>query len=619
MCGFAGYVGKTDWTLLASMTSVVAHRGPDDENFWVDEDSTPPVNIGFRRLVVVDPDGGEQPMLSADGRFILVFNGEIYNHRELRGELESLGSRFRSDHSDTEVLLEGYRHWGTDVVKRLNGMFAFVIYDRSRRLIIFARDRFGKKPLYYFQRKELLAFGSELSCLIQHPDIPSNTSPISLARYFAFGHVPAPDTLYEGIRKVPAGTIMTYEFTTRRLSEQRFWRYRIKPTANLPGTSDDWADEIRLLLDAATKRRLSADVPLGFLLSGGMDSSAIVGLAAGHLTEGNARTFALGFGEASFDERSYANLVSNCFDTRHEERTIDLADARRELPEIYRQLDEPIVDGSLLPTHLVCCLARENVTVALSGDGGDELFAGYDPFAALRLASIYRQIIPQFMHGMLQNLARCLPVSDRNMSLDFRLNRALRGVMHKPSLWNPIWMAPADVDEIERITGQRYDAEELYKDVVELWDDCESDNLVDRSLEFYASYYFEGILTKVDRASMLCSLEVRSPFLDKDLVDFVLQLPADVKFKKNSGKWLLRKALKKLLPQEIISRPKKGFGIPMARWLREMPAPTRDSTEQLGLNADYLSRLWREHCTRKSDHRGALWAWLTLDLASGIQ
>ena len=344
-----------------------------------------------------------------------------------------------------------------------------------------------------------------------------------------------------------------------------------------------------------------------------------MGLASQHLARGDVRTFTLGFGEASFDERSYAESVSRRFDTRHEVRTINLADAHAVLPDIYRRLDEPIADGSLLPTYLVCQLAQEHVTVALSGDGADELFAGYDPFAALRLASIYRQVVPGFMQGALEKLAFHLPLSDRNMSLDFKLRRALRGAKHEPSLWNPVWLAPAETDEIEKITGQRHDVEELYKDVIELWDACESQDLVDRSLEFYANYYLEGLLTKMDRASMLCSLEVRSPFLDKDLVDFVLQLPADAKLKNNSGKWLLRKALKDLLPKEIIARPKKGFGIPISSWIRELPMPRKDSAEQLGLNADYLCKLWREHHARKADHRGVLWAWYTLDLAFGTQ
>lgn len=615
MCGFVGYVGDIDLRTLARMTSVIAHRGPDDERFWTAANDEPPVSLGFRRLVVMDPEGGQQPMSTSDGSIVLVYNGEIYNHRELRLELQDLGSRFRTNHSDTEVLLEGYRRWGTGVVTRLNGMFAFAIYDRDRKCIVLGRDRFGKKPLFYAKRGETVVFGSELTSVTKHPKIESRICMKSMSRYLAFGHVPAPDTIYEGVRKVPAGTVVTYGIGTHDFLEKRYWRYRIRPHATPDGTINDWADELRALLRVAVKRRLESDVPLGFLLSGGIDSAAVVAFSSEILNGRNAQTFTVGFEDETFDERKFANLVAKTFGTKHQTRIVGLDDARTTLPEIYRRLDEPIADGSLLPMHMVSRLASERVTVALSGDGGDELFAGYDPFTALRLAKIYQQIAPEFLRGTLQYISRALPLSEQNMSFDFKLRRALRGTNHGPGLWNPLWLAPASVEEIKNVTGMRHEPENLYQDVIALWHECESENLVDRSLEFYANYYLEGVLTKVDRASMLCGLEVRSPFLDVDLVEFALRLPPSVKLHLGTGKWLLKKALSELLPREILRRPKKGFGVPTVKWFRDLPVPTRVKTERLGLNWDVLMEYRQRQLREKSDHRGVLWAWSALDMS----
>lgn len=615
MCGFVGYVGRVDNTLLSEMTASIAHRGPDNEMLWVDYESEPPVSIGFRRLIVVDAEGGSQPMLTPDESHLIVYNGEIYNHRELRLELEALGCRFRTNHSDTEVILAGYREWGLDVVKRLNGMFSFVIYDRGKNRLVLGRDPFGKKPMFYAHVSSGFVFGSELTPVMLHPEVSGRISIKSIARYLAIGHVPAPDSMYENVKKQPAGSILTYNIWSRDISEIKYWSYRIRPGNQPFGSEDDWADQVGDLIKLSVKRRLEADVPIGFLLSGGLDSSAIVGVAASYLAEERMQTFSASFQNSSFDESYFSSSVARHFGTVHRTSPVTLELVQESLPKLYSLLDEPIADSSLLATHLICKFAREHVTVVLSGDGGDELFAGYDPFSALKLAKFSNRFIPDFMGETLKWLAEAWSISENNMGLDFKLRRGLRGLGRDPELWNPLWLAPATPNQISQLTGQKFGEEELYEDVIKLWNECESDDLIDRSLEFYANFYLEGLLTKIDRASMLCGLEVRSPFLDLDLANFVLRLPAHTKYGQGKGKRILRRAVSDLLPKPIINRPKKGFGVPILGWLRQLQMPNLNNVAGLGLDPEVFTKLWTEHARRDRDHRGVLWACLALDLS----
>ena len=553
-------------------------------------------------------------MADSDRSLVLVFNGEIYNHEALRRELETVGHSFHSDHSDSETIVEGYRRWGRDVVDHLDGMFAFVIYDRDRGRLFFARDRFGKKPLFYWAHDGGLIFGSEISSLLNHPNLALRISPDAVIRYLAVGHLPAPGTFFEGVFKLPAGHTMEYGIKSHDITVRRYWKYRIRLGEEPPGTAEDWAEELVHLLRAAVKRRLNADVPLGILSSGGIDSASIVAFAQQEDLSCQIQTFTAGFDEATFDERQYARLVADQFGARHHELVVSADDAKRTLAPLLSKMDEPIADPSLVPTHIICRFAREHVTVALSGDGGDELFAGYDPYKALRWAAAYRAVIPNFFRGVLSSLSERLPISSRNMGWDYKLRQALRGVEHPASLWNPVWLAPASISEIEQLTGRRLDAGELFSGERQLWEDCESENLIDRTLEYYANTYLERLLTKMDRASMLCSLEVRSPFLDKDLVEFALRLPAHVKFRRGSGKWLLKKALSSILPRPILSRPKKGFGMPHL-WLKTMEKPNAIAAESLGLKGDRLVEMWRANREGERDHRGVLGAWKTLELS----
>ena len=596
MCGIAGFLGAGDREDLQAMTARLAHRGPDAEGFFVDAEEG--VYLGHRRLSIIDLGGGAQPMASEDGNLIVVFNGEIYNHRELRAELAAKGHVFVTDHSDTEVLLHGWREWGESLVERLNGMWAFAIRNNSSRRIFLSRDRFGKKPLYYFHNKDTFAFASELTALLRHPLAPRNESEISRVKFLAHGLIPAPHSAIDGIWKLPAGHNLSVGADGLKVS--RYWRYLIEPLE--PARTDDsLAEELRDLLLRATRRRLVADVPLGIFLSGGIDSSLIAALAASEAGGGSLQTFTIGFSEPTFDESAPARRMAEFLGTQHRQEMLSLDAAVDVLPRILDNLDEPQGDSSLLPTWLLCRFARRHVTVALGGDGGDELFAGYDPFRALKLAGIYSNLVPRPLHEALRLLAARLPVSHKNISLDFKIKRTLRGLSHPPELWNPVWMGALEPDELARATESRFSIEEIYGEAVNTWEECASSNPVDRALQFFTEIYLQdGILAKSDRASMMNSLEVRSPFLDIEVADFARKLPSRFKLRGGTTKYLLKLAARPLLPPDVIGRKKKGFGSPIGPWLRSgriAPAPAgRFLREKLGA-----------HITGKSDERLYLW------------
>ena len=461
MCGIAGFFGAGDESVLRRMTGRLVHRGPDDDGLLVDIEHR--AYLGFRRLAILDIAGGHQPMLSEDGSLAVVFNGEIYNFRELREELTQLGARFCSDHSDTEVLLHGYRQWGEKLPSRLNGMWAFAIYDRHCKRAFLSRDRFGKKPLFWSQRNGTLVFASELTALRDHPEVPTGLSARALQKYFGYGFVPSPRTFFEGVNKLPAAHSLMLDLVSRNVRVEQYWEYRAEPFEERPADAESrWTEELIARLDAAVRRRLVADVPVGCFLSGGIDSSVVAALAARHVDASAFKAFTIGFEEATFDETRYARLVANHLHARHEVETLVIQRALEILPEIADRWDEPIADSSMLPTYLLCKHARRQVTVALGGDGADELLAGYDPFKALRYAQWYEKWIPQPVHRAISMLAARLPVSHRYMSFDFRAKRTLRGLDHPSRLWLPVWMAPLGHGELEELFEAPLSLEELF-------------------------------------------------------------------------------------------------------------------------------------------------------------
>jgi asparagine synthase (glutamine-hydrolysing) len=611
MCGLAGFVGAGSRADLEAMTGAIVHRGPDDDGFHIEPEHA--LHLGFRRLAIIDIAGGHQPMWNEDSTICVLFNGEIYNNAEVRAELIGAGHQMRTDHSDTEVLVHGYEEWGEDLPARLNGMFAFVVWDRPRRRLFAARDRFGEKPFYYTAVPGFFAFASELSALIRHPGVDRTIDQGALQKFFAYGYIPAPHALYRNTRKLPGGCSLTFDLDGVRLRERRYWRFAIEAEENAPEDRiPALAEELRTLLDRAVTRRLVSDVPLGIFLSGGIDSSTVLALAARHREPAGLDTFTIGFNEPSFDETPYARAVAAAIGTRHHEQILNFDTARDLAAQVLARLDEPTGDASILPTYVLSAFARETVTVALSGDGGDELFAGYDPFAALAPAAWYDRLVPHPVHLLLRRMTAMLPRGTTNMSLDFKLRRALMGLSYPPRVRLPVWMSPLEPARMGALFDAPMSTDELYSEAIEAWDRSTAKNAIDRTLEFFTNFYLQDdILAKTDRAAMMVSLEARAVFLDNDVVDFCARLPHGYKYRNGVRKLLLRRASEGLVPGEVLNRPKKGFGIPLMRWLKQMPpAPPLGAIP--GLRPAWIAERWSAARAGEADERLLLWSWLSL-------
>jgi asparagine synthase (glutamine-hydrolysing) len=615
MCGITGIAdlsGPVRPEVLRRMTNTLRHRGPDDESYHIPAlaASGAAIGFGFRRLSIIDLAGGRQPMSNEDGSIWIVCNGEIYNHAELRLELESKGHTFRT-HCDIEVLLHLYEEHGPDGVTKVNGMFALAMWDARNQTLFLARDRLGKKPLYYRNTPTQLIFGSEVKALLAHPDCPRELDARNLSKYLAYEYVPSPHCIFKGIHKLPAGHWLTWKNGETRWG--RYWDLKFSPDAD-NRSKDEIAEELRERLKEAVRRRLISDVPLGVFLSGGIDSSSVVAMMAELMPPSQIKTFAIGFEDKSFDESPHARRVASFFGTDHREQILQSKTLLDILPEVAAFMDEPLADASIIPTYLLSKFTRQHVTVALGGDGGDELFAGYPTFQAHRMAGFYK--IPRLLHErLIRPLAECLPVSSDNFSFDFKVKRFLRGIGDRPEIRDQIWLgAFTPAEQRTLLNGPAPEIDE-YEDVVEAEKTCGSTNSMERLIYLYCKFYLQDcILTKVDRASMACSLEVRAPFLDYTFVEFANAIPFHLKLKGLTGKYILKKAMQNKLPKEILNRRKKGFGIPVAKWFRHdlrdimLDYLSESRLRRQGLfNPAEVTRLVNEHLRGTQDHRKKLW------------
>ncbi len=612
MCGIAGEVslsGAPDAAAVRRMTAAIAHRGPDADGFFTEG----PAALGHRRLSILDLEGGVQPM-TREG-VTLVFNGQAYDHDALREELRKEGHAF-STRSDTEVVLRAYLQWGDEFVTRVHGMFAVALWDSRQRALILARDRLGKKPLYYAHRGERLSFGSELKALFAHGGLGRELDREALVQYLAVEYVPAPRSIIAGVAKLPAGHVA--RFDERGLSLRRYWELPAPDGRKL--SPEDAAAELTTLLDSAVKKRLVADVPVGVFLSGGVDSTSITALAIRH--KNPLSTFSIGFEEASFDESAFAKLAAERLGTVHHTEMLSGTACLDLLPEAVASLDEPFADPSFLPTLLLSRFTRKHVKVALAGDGGDELFAGYDPFLAHRPAQLLAAL-PGPALAALRRAVQLLPSAQTNMSLDFRLKQLLRGAAQPAALRHQAWIGSFLPDELSNLLRPELrplaSAEVAFAAVLEEArrgrDLGVSEGSVDEALRFYATRYLvDDILVKADRASMAASLEVRAPFLDTAVVEFAARLPWQLKLSMTKTKVVLKRALAGLVPEEILARPKKGFGIPVAAWIRGplrplfedlFSAPALDGSGVLEPKA--ARALLDRHLRGEADLRKPLW------------
>lgn len=620
MCGIAGIASVDpratglDASPVKAMLTCLKHRGPDDEG----EFATDGLVIGHRRLSVIDVHGGHQPLYGARDTTVIVCNGEIYNYRELAKELTARGHSFRTA-SDSEVAAHAYDEWGLDFLERLDGMFALALWDASKKLLVLARDRMGEKPLYYTIADGELIFGSELTAIIKHPRVPRELDPEALSAYLALEYVPAPRTILKHIHKLEPATALVLENGSIRTF--RYWT--IEPRTTFAKTYDDAVKVLRDRIEHAVVSRLVSDVPLGVFLSGGLDSSTVAAIAAKH---GALETFSIGFSEKSFDETSYARMVAKHIGSNHHERIFDAAEMPALVPQLAQMLDEPLGDASVLPTALLSAFARERVTVAVGGDGGDELFAGYPMHQAHQLAR-YARMLPAPVRGAINAMAGMMPVSHGNFSLGFKIQSFLRGAGEDAPMNHALWMSSYNGDEQrallrEDVWEQGGRGANAFADVVGAWQRSQGASPLARATHLDATTYLPNdILTKVDRASMRVALEVRAPFLARDVVELAFAVPDSFRMKGTTGKRMLRDAVRDLVPAEIIDRPKKGFGIPVAAWLngplREIVNDTfaKDAVDRAGLfNHAEIRRMLDAHAARKADYRKPLWTLLVFEL-----
>lgn len=650
MCGLAGLLRSAPSgeiiSQVATMTARLGHRGPDDEGVWAEDG----IGLGHRRLAILDVSAtGAQPMCSESGRYVLVYNGEIYNHLALRHALEVEGSApsWRGQ-SDTETLLAAIAHWGLhDALSRAHGMFALALWDRAEKRLSLARDRMGEKPLYWGWAGKDLVFGSELKALRAHPDCPQEVCREALLQYLRFMYVPAPRSIHPGVYKLEPGTILTVDDAPPSTPPKepvrpggrhgsiiicRYWDLTAEVEAGARNPIESESEAVTTLtsaLSGSVQRQMMSDVPLGAFLSGGVDSSTIVALMQAK-SDRPVKTFTIGFEEAAFDESVHASAVARHLGTDHTKLSVTDADARNVIPYLPELYDEPFADSSQIPTHLVCRAARQHVTVALSGDGGDELFGGYNRY--IRGPGLWRHIstMPIPVRRLLGQSAHILPERawDRVGATYNRIKTGSGGIS---SLGTKIF----------RLSEQMYltdSLDDLHRNMASAWIEP-SKLLLDAAIEptsqfddplpqFGAddpamrmmlqdmrSYLPDDILCKVDRAAMGVSLETRTPFLDPNVIALAMRLPMGMKIRESQGKWALRQLLYQYVPREIIDRPKAGFAIPIGLWLR---GPLRDwaddllSDERLTkdgfFNPDIIRRTWAEHLSGKRDWTMRLWA-----------
>ncbi len=635
MCGLVGLIdaraGTPDealCTLAHDMAATLTHRGPDDAGQW--SDAAAGVALGFRRLAILDlSPSGHQPMVSASGRFVIVFNGEVYNHDDLRRELEAMGATFRG-RSDTEVILAAFEAWGVvAAVPRFVGMFAIACWDRHERRLHLVRDRMGVKPLYYGRFGHTLLFGSELKALRVHPDFVARIDRDALALYFRHLAVPSPYTIYQGVRKLPPGTILTVQPGDLDLAQPcEYWSVRdvIAHVAPFGGHFDEACDALDVLLRDAVQRRMVADVPLGAFLSGGIDSSLVVALMQA-CSDRPIDTFTIGYRETLFDEAGHAREVARHLGTRHTEWMVTPEDAREVIPRLADLYDEPFSDVSQIPTFLVSSLARQHVTVVLSGDGGDEIFGGYNRhfwapavwqrirrwprFLRSAAASAMTALSPGAYNRVFSTLSPLLPARLREPNPGYKLGK-LAAVM-----------CARDPDAFYRGLASHWkDPGSLVIEAKEpptiLTDPTRHPALADFTLRMMyfdqVTYLPDDNLTKVDRASMGAGLEVRVPLLDHRVVEFMWGLPVSMKVAEGRGKVLLRHLLYRHVPPALVDRPKMGFDVPIGCWLRgplrdwasTLLAPQRLMDEGI-LDPRPVQKLWQQHQAGRFDHGYLLW------------
>ena len=628
MCGICGIVDFTGSPisegLIRRMNDILIHRGPDEEGYYFNQSTNklnkPSVAFGHRRLSIIDLGSGQQPLSNEDKTVWIVFNGEIYNFKELRTILEEKGHTFRTN-SDTESIVHAYEEWGEACVERLRGMFAFAIWDEKKKRLLLARDRLGIKPLYYYLNNERILFASEIKGILQDGSVRREIDLRALSDYLSLLYVPAPKTMFRNIHKLPAGHILAY--TPNGLQVKQYWDVSFAQTYDK--SEKQWVEEIFQLLTEAVRIRLISEVPLGAFLSGGVDSSSVVALMANLMSE-PVNTNSIGFKEASFNELDYAREVSRLFHCNHHEYTVT-PDALAVIDKLAFHYDEPFADSSAVPTYYVSQVARQNVTVALSGDGGDENFAGYRRYFYDRLENRIRRILPETLRRTaVAGLAQVYPKADWLPQV-FRAKSLLTNLSLSPArafFYSASQLPPGMKEKLlsaevkEAIKG--YDTASIFDTYFDKVAAQTEDPLSRVQYIDIKTYLVDDILTKVDRASMAHALEVRVPILDHKFVELVATIPSHLKLNGRKSKYIFKKAMSPLLPEHVLNRKKMGFGIPVQRWFRKEIKTLAEeiifspAARGRGLfDYTFIEKLWQEHQQGTGNHSSVLWALLMFE------
>lgn len=634
MCGIVGIAdlrgsGRHDPGLVATMADTMAHRGPDGSCVVeLGADRLAHLTFGFRRLSILDLGAGARAYADESGRFRVICNGEIYNDPELRRDLMARGHRFET-RCDTEVIPHLYEEHGLSFVDHLNGMFAFAIFDTRDNRLVLGRDRAGEKPLYYLEQDGEVMFASEIKALLAHPRVSPEPDLRALTRYLLYGYFPAPHTPFSGVRKLPAGHLLIAE--RGRLRVEPYWDLRRFFAGARPSepTEDEAAREVRRLLEEAVRLRLRADVPVGIFFSGGVDSSSIAALAV-DITGRAVPTFTLGFDDPDFNEAAYARRAAAHFGTDHHELIVGEPQMLEALLAMARVLDEPLADASIVPTHLLSRFARRHVKAALGGEGGDELFAGYPTYIGDRLARGYLRL-PAALRGLLRRAAEAIPPAFNNVGTEYLLKKFAGAADLPQAVRHQVWfgafspdrqkelLSPGALAALAASPGPPNDPLQEARAVLE---GLSIRHPLDALLATdFLMFLQDDLLTKVDRASMATSLEVRAPFLHHPLVEYVASLPARMKLRRLTSKYILKKAMADRLTGEISGRRKRGFNIPLARFMHRGLAPLMQRALDPGrvraaglLRPEAVTGLWREHAERRRDNGRLLWNLMMLQL-----
>ncbi len=612
MCGIAGF-NFEDKDLIKKMCDSIEHRGPDDFGYYSDKFCT----IGNRRLSIIDLKNGKQPIHNEDKSIWIVFNGEIYNFLDIKDELEKRGHNFYTD-TDTEIIVHAYQEYKEDCIKLFRGMFAFCIYDLNEKKLFLARDKTGKKPLYYADNNERFLFASELKALLCDEELKREINLEAVHHYLTFGYVPTPLTILNGIKKLEPGHYLV--FKDNMITIEKYWDFSFN---EIKSSEEYFASRIHEILKDSVKARLIGDVPIGSFLSGGIDSSIVAGLMS-KLTD-NVKTFSIGFDEKDFDELKYARIASEKFNTEHREFNVKV-NMIKDLPLIAKQFDEPFVDPSTIPTYYLCKLTREHVKVALSGDGGDEIFAGYtryNPWSQDKIASVYK-FMPSFLkYGFSRISGLAYDKTENNFFRKFKKINDLSSVNKEER-----WMSKLNLfneEEKKEIYLEKPDVPNSFMVLNYHFKKCNSRNFLNKML--YAdmkTFLLDDGLVKVDRMSMLNSLEVRNPFLDNYVVELASGIPSYFKIKNGVNKYILKKAFSDLLPKEILERGKQGFDVPIKHWIKNELRDLinseliNDIKHRNFFNSDYVKKIIDEHNSDRRDNSRRIWSLLMLELWNKI-